>query len=551
MAATSASLLLVLLLSLLPLSLAQQSCQYGDPKVPPVGTGPAADRTSSFSPTSYQLSSLQSLTNFVILVLSEDGYDNLMGAYPGGNNLAAYYAANADTTQKTPQGTAWSSFSPDPSNLLYQAQPNAVFDLLSANASLTLSTILTNPSHSFFQTQYKINGGRMDQFYTWGDSHATVGMSYYNLSSAAPNNGLWGLANQYTLFDRFHVATFGDSVVAHLYLAGTGPVPFNASTPGQCPASVQALAQSSNNFAPVNSSGVLTDPTAQPGLSCDCWLIGDLNSANLCPGSGLLLPPIPAGPSRPAMFGDLADLAGVSWAWYSEDLLGAEAVNCTQSGQRQFNVHEQPFQHFSTFTSPTDPYWTQHQQDGNAFFPKLYSGQLEQVTWYAPAQTHDFGVSNNGPAQGTAFLDAFMANITAAPLWQQGKLGVIVTFSDANGMFDHVAPYVGDRFGPGLRVPTIFVSPFHNRSNNAAVNSQPFEHYSIHKMLARRFGIPQSSLQTMWGQTRFLAAADLTASFPTSGSSSTPSQPINGASQRSAGAALLLATLAATVLLLA
>lgn len=60
------------------------------------------------------------------------------------------------------------------------------------------------------------------------------------------------------------------------------------------------------------------------------------------------------------------------------------------------------------------------------------------------------------------------------------------------------------------------VSPYHLRSlgGNSSVNSQPYEHYSFFKMLARRFGIAQSSLQTMWGNTRFTAALDLTTSFP-------------------------------------
>ena len=149
--------------------------------------------------------------------------------------------------------------------------------------------------------------------------------------------------------------------------------------------------------------------------------------------------------------------------------------------------------------------------------------------WYAPAQTHDYGFSNNNPAAGNAFVDSFMANITSSALYQAGKLGVIVTFSDANGMFDHVAPYVGDRFGPGMRVPTIFVSPYHTRSVNKAVNSDPYETYSIHKMLARRFGLNTALLQQLWGTTRYLAAADLTASFPAG------SGGCNGAAQARSG----------------
>ena len=50
-------------------------------------------------------------------------------------------------------------------------------------------------------------------------------------------------------------------------------------------------------------------------------------------------------------------------------------------------------------------------------------------------------------------------------------------------------PYAGDRFGPGLRVPTLLVSPLHS---GGYVNSNPYEHLSIIKMLQRRFGLPMT-----------------------------------------------------------
>ena len=68
-----------------------QSCNSGqpygpltdgscDPYVPPVNLANPipADHTSNVKMSDYQLSSLNSLTNFVFLVLSEDSFDNLM-----------------------------------------------------------------------------------------------------------------------------------------------------------------------------------------------------------------------------------------------------------------------------------------------------------------------------------------------------------------------------------------------------------------------------------------------------------------------------------------
>ena len=126
---------------------------------------------------------------------------------------------------------------------------------------------------------------------------------------------------------------------------------------------------------------------------------------------------------------------------------------------------------------------------------------------------------------------------------------VIFTFANANGLFDHVPPYVGDAYGPGLRVPTIIMSPFHKVGSTAGVpvDSTPYEHYSIFKMLARRFGVSQSALQSIWGTTRFMAAGDLTSVFKNAAgptpSNSAVSTVARGLQIRTAGGAMLLALL--------
>jgi phospholipase C len=40
---------------------------------------------------------------------------------------------------------------------------------------------------------------------------------------------------------------------------------------------------------------------------------------------------------------------------------------------------------------------------------------------------------------------------------------IIITYDEHGGRWDHVAPPVIDRWGPGLRVPTIIVSPYAKR----------------------------------------------------------------------------------------
>ncbi len=54
-----------------------------------------------------------------------------------------------------------------------------------------------------------------------------------------------------------------------------------------------------------------------------------------------------------------------------------------------------------------------------------------------------------------------MRLIERSPLWKDSV--VIVTYDENGGLWDHVAPPVIDRWGPGTRVPTLVISPFAKR----------------------------------------------------------------------------------------
>ena len=293
------------------------------------------------------------------------------------------------------------------------------------------------------------------------------------------------------------------------------------------------------------------------------------------------MPQVPSSPSNPTHFGDVGEAHNVTWAYYSDAFLASEAANCQYTGQRQFNVHEEPFAHFGAFdiaSANTSAYWALHQKDTNDFFNNLNAGTLEQVTWWNAAQTHDYGLSNGDINHGNAFIDAWFANLTASAKWKAGKVMVMVTSISPSGSFDFIAPYKGDRsvalyhsassstaalsasanrslasshrsfparvlrsFGPGLRLPFVVASPYHV---SGGVNKDSYEMYSMFKMIGRRFGVADQELINLWGQARFTAARDLTASFPGSSqcisSSTGGTYSSDGAHQRSGGALLLV-----------
>ena len=85
---------------------------------------------------------------------------------------------------------------------------------------------------------------------------------------------------------------------------------------------------------------------------------------------------------------------------------------------------------------------------------------------------------------------------------------VILSFSDSDGLFDHVPPYTGDSYGPGGRVPTVVISP---DTAGGKINSQPYETASWLRMLGTRYSLNTDSL--FMNQARLQSTNDFTNIF--------------------------------------
>ena len=62
----------------------------------------------------------------------------------------------------------------------------------------------------------------------------------------------------------------------------------------------------------------------------------------------------------------------------------------------------------------------------------------------------------------------------------------ILTYDEAGGYFDHVAPPVLDAYGAGIRVPTWVISP---HAKPAHIEPTVYEHSSVLKFLEVVFGL--------------------------------------------------------------
>jgi phospholipase C len=201
-----------------------------------------------------------------------------------------------------------------------------------------------------------------------------------------------------------------------------------------------------------------------------------------------------------AHIGDRLDAASVSWAWYAGGWNDAVAG----APDRLFQYHHQPFTYFANVGG--DPAArAQHLRDETEFVAALEHGTLPQVSWVKP-----IGEENEHPGYadlitGQRHVDALLQQIQASPYWP--RAAVIVTYDEHGGYWDHVPPPVVDEWGPGLRVPTLVISPHAKRG---FVDHTLYDTTSILKFIELRWSLPPLGPRDA-AATPLLSAFDFTA----------------------------------------
>ena len=77
-----------------------------------------------------------------------------------------------------------------------------------------------------------------------------------------------------------------------------------------------------------------------------------------------------------------------------------------------------------------------------------------------------------------------MEAVRASAIWPRTL--IVVTYDENGGRWDHVAPPVVDRWGPGTRVPTVIVSPLVKRGH---VDHTRYDTTAILKLIETRWGL--------------------------------------------------------------
>jgi phospholipase C len=400
--------------------------------------------------------------NHVVVIYQENwSFDGLYGLFPGANGLSN---AGQALSQVDKRGLPYATLPPpmgesrdgrrDPDPRFPADLPLAPFDL---SAYVKPSERSGDLVHRFYQHQLQINGGRMDRQIAWSDAGGLV-MSYYDATDMPEGR----LARQFTIADNFFQGAFGGSFLNHQFLI--------------CACAPSWLEAPDAIKARLDVDGTLV---ADGAVTPDGYAVNTAYSINT-PHPRTVTDPARLVPSQTApTIGDRLSEKGLSWAWYSGGWNDALAGN----PHAAFEYHHQPFAYFANYADDTEARKA-HLKDETEFIAAARAGSLPAVSFVKP-----MGPDNEHPGSATLLRGqqhvADLVNaVMSGPNW--ADTAIIITYDEFGGRFDHVAPPVIDRWGPGSRVPAIVISPFARRGY---VDHTLYDTSSVLKLIETRWNL--------------------------------------------------------------
>lgn len=394
---------------------------------------------------------LDPIKHIIVIYLENHSFDSLFGTFPGAEGLNRSINPQTEATGQpynslpavTADGKADTRF---PADL-----PNQPF-LITRYAGY--GDLIPDMSHRYYQIQQQINGGKMDKFVQYSTAGSMV-MGYY----AEENSLLWHYAKKYTLADHFFTAALGGSLLNHFWLI-CGCTPHYDNSPDSLKAKL-------DDKRTLIADGALTpdgyavnsiEPFSKPNKAAD-------DSKRL---PAQTLPTI----------GDRLSEKGISWVWYSGGWNDALKGN-----MGTFIPHHNPFLYFKKYGENT-PARAEHLKDESDLMQAIAQGNLPQVVFYKPEGKYDFHPGYSIPKASEEHAFSIVKAIEGSTLFKDTI--IIVTFDDSGGFYDHVAPPKRDRFGPGIRIPAIIISPY---AKKGAIDHTTYDTTSILKLIENKFGL--------------------------------------------------------------
>jgi phospholipase C len=283
-------------------------------------------------------------------------------------------------------------------------------------------------------------------------------MSYVD-ATALPEGKL---AREFTLCDNFFQAAFGGSFLNHVWLIAAATPVFPAAPASMVGSPPDAAGRTVNDNV-VTTDGYVVNTAFSVNSPVPPFV---KDRSTLVPNQDM------------PTIGDRLSEKGISWAWYSGGWRDALAGR----PDPLFQYHHQPFIFFSAYADGAAG--RAHLADESDFLAALSGGSLPAVSFVKP-----LGPDNEHPGyasllRGQQHAADLVNRLRASPLWKDTL--IIITYDEYGGRWDHVAPPVVDRWGPGTRVPALIISPF---ARKGFIDHTQYDTTSILKLIEQRFGL--------------------------------------------------------------
>lgn len=462
--------------------------------------------------------------HIVVIYAENRSFANLYGDFPGVryplSEVRPEHAQQLDRDGKTPLPVLpkiWGGLVPQAQEVDGKRYaiaerdidklPNAPFRIADAQGKPLPNGVITRDLwHRFYQNQMQIAAGRNNQFAAWADSGGLV-MGHYR--NSADTLRLWNLARQYTLCDNFFMAAFGGSWLNHMFLIsaqppiypdahrhphaakllskvdGDDPTGTRLTLAADSPASALEGPPKFAVDGPLTPDGYGVNTMAPPYQPSYVPPADPGNAAYADPADHRVIPP-----QGHATIGDRLSEKNVDWAWYS----GAwqYALEHRDTGTvPDFQYHHQPFNYFANYAPGTDAR-RKHLRDAglgdepstNRFIADIDAGRLPAVAFYKPQGNLNMHAGYADVESGDRHIANVIERIRRGPQW--ANTVIVMTHDENGGWWDHVAPPVGDRWGPGSRIPALVISPF---AKKGYVDHTMYDTNSILRFISRVHGL--------------------------------------------------------------
>jgi phospholipase C len=169
--------------------------------------------------------------------------------------------------------------------------------------------------------------------------------------------------------------------------------------------------------------------------------------------------------------GDLLTQAEIPWAYYSATQYQNGYLWSAYDAVRHIRQDE--------------AYWQSHMFPVDGLLGDITDGRLPPVTWVTPR----FELSDHPEysfCHGQNWTTEVVNAIMASPLWKD--TAIFITWDDYGGFYDHVPPPQVDRFGFGIRVPMLLISPY---AKDGYVDHTLGEFSSVLRFIENNWGLTQ------------------------------------------------------------